>query len=117
MTPIAAAHVSASAEPAKITHLLTFASDANSIVASCVLSPISAMNTVKNTEKNAFNISEQRTVQDQRRNREIDDEPCHIDERGHERRRRRRRIEAEFAQDERQHASRRRAERHHADQT
>ena len=34
-------------------HLLTFASEAKSIVASCVLSPISAMNTVVKTVKNA----------------------------------------------------------------
>src|SRR5258708_23156641 len=51
ITPIAAARVSAQAEPAKMTQRLTFISLANSIVANCVLSPISATNTVAQTVK------------------------------------------------------------------
>src|SRR5690606_21456091 len=48
-TPSAEVAISASEAPAKISHLLTSLSEANSIVASWVLSPNSATNTVANT--------------------------------------------------------------------
>ena len=48
---------SALAEPANTIHLLTaFGSEAKSIVASCVLSPISARNTVPNTVANVCQL-------------------------------------------------------------
>ncbi len=53
-TPIPAAAVSASADPAKTAHLLTCLSAEKRSVASCVLSPISATKTVTKTVANVF---------------------------------------------------------------
>lgn len=52
-TPNPAANTSAAEEPKNTIQLFTFASDAKSMVASCVLSPISAKKTVTKMVKNA----------------------------------------------------------------
>lgn len=49
-------------------------------------------------------------------NREVDDEPSHIDQRCHKRRRCTGRVEATSPQDERKHRPRKRAECHHTDE-
>src|SRR5690349_6160212 len=60
--------------------------------------------------------SEQGSPQDEQGDAEIDDDPRHIDERGDERRRGRRRIEAQAFRDEGQDGPDQRAKGHDADQ-
>src|SRR6266849_1476912 len=52
ITPIPAATTNAAEAPENTSHLLAFASEEKSTVASCVLSPISARKIVTKTEKN-----------------------------------------------------------------
>jgi hypothetical protein len=70
------------------------------------------------TDKRAVRRSrlQQRPVQHDQRDQEIDAQPRHVHERCHEWRRRRRRIESKASKDERQHRAGQRTERHDAHQ-
>src|SRR5207247_9626305 len=53
-TPMPAAETKAAEEPKNTAHLFVFMSEEKSIVATCVLSPISARKIVTKTEKKVF---------------------------------------------------------------